>query len=58
MQHSPVFAKLLAQIEQYGEVSSRLSALDDLSAHLAPLKQSLSLLPEHKGTHFRHTAER
>ena len=58
MQHSPVFAKLLAQIEQYGEVSRRLSELDDLSAHLAPLKQSLSLLPEHKGTHFRHTAER
>lgn len=58
MQHSTVFATLLAQLEQHSEVSQRLSALDDLSAHLAPLKKSLSLLPEHKGAHFRLTAER
>lgn len=58
MQHSTVFARLLTQIEQHSEVSQGLSALDDLSAHLAPLKMSLSLLPEHKGAHFRLTAER
>lgn len=58
MQHSPVFEKLLAQLEQFAEVSQRLSALDDFSARFAPLKQSLSLIPERKGAHFRHTAER
>lgn len=58
MQHSTVFATLLAQLEQHSEVSDRLSALDDLSTHLAPLKKSLRLLPEYKGAHFRLTAER
>jgi hypothetical protein len=58
MQTSPVFARLLAQLKQHGEVSQRLGALDNFSAHFAPLKQSLSQIPENKGAHFRHTADR
>lgn len=58
MHHSPTFSKLLSSIEQHSQTSQRLSALDDVSAHLAPLKQSLRLLPTHKGEHFRLTALR
>lgn len=58
MHHSTVFARLLASLDQHNEASQRLSVLDDVSAHLAPLKKSLSLLPSHKGEYFRLTAER
>lgn len=58
MQTVPVFVLLIFRLRQYGERSQRLGALDDLSAHFAPLKKSLSQIPDNKGVHFRNTAHR
>lgn len=58
MEHAPVIAKLLAGIEEHRQTSQKLAALDDFSNYFLSSRQSLSQLPEHKGAHFRQTAER
>lgn len=58
MEHPPIFATLLAAIDEYAGTSQKLGVLDDFSAHFRPLRKSLTQLPERKRVHFRQTAER
>jgi hypothetical protein len=50
--------EFLKAISTHSEDSERLSQLDDLAMHFSALNKSLAELPEHKGAHFRTTAER
>jgi hypothetical protein len=50
--------KLVDVINAHEEVSEKLRALDNVSAHYEPFRNLLKQLPENKGEHFRKTAER
>lgn len=50
--------EFLKAISTHSEDSERLSQLDDLTLHFSALHKLLAELPEHKGAHFRTTAER
>lgn len=52
------FSALLSTLAEHEETSERLSALDDFSGHFAATLKQVADIPDHRGTHFKKTAER